>query len=657
MIAFQDLAAIPGFIPERAVGNGGQGLACLGRLDGDEVVVKVLDPALFNPIAWKHAQEASTVRHENVIPILSADAVDIAGQIYRYVVMPYVQGKTLADELEQGRLFSLEEALRRGAELADGLGAFHLHHQEHRDVKPGNIMMPEDGRGLVLIDLELVHYDDFPTVTGRGMLTKGYAAPEYSTANQIEYRSDLFCLGIVLYELLTGRHPFADNSWPETQVRIDRGDLPDPLPAAVPADIAKLLRRLLAHDIFARPATAAEVARTLRTPAPGRRLFGDMAMGLRVSNAQTIVKWCCDEGEELDLVVANASSKTGNVKLDHLRPDHGRLLIDPNTDLFAADQTRDRFPVSIEAWGWEPRPLKNSLLNAVDDAKLARSILQWQNSLGADGLITPYLRLERWTTTPGEDLVRTAEIAKESVRIANASWPDKPVFAGLAVPYTAFTTKAERLAILTTLTGLDPKPDGIYYVLQDGLIDSDFLAALRHTGHTLKEAGLQTILAYAGPELLPLLASGSWDVAVTGSSGSQRHPRFELQLGGPTRANLKKWVLVTHLLEDMRDSYLRRVDTHDHGLIPCGCSGCQAMLSTGTLVYDRDSAERHYVAAMNRRVRDLRRFDPGVRTGELRKELLRAIARAEKIDQTQPPSAIRFGEKARLDPWISTLLQ
>jgi hypothetical protein len=209
---------------------------------------------------------------------------------------------------------------------------------------------------------------------------------------------------------------------------------------------------------------------------------------------------------------------------------------------------------------------------------------------------------------------------------------------------------------LATLTGLDPKPAGIYYVLQDGTPDRDFLTALRHTGDALKSAGLETILAYAGPELVPLLASGSWEVAVTGPMASQRRTKFERQTGGPTRRQLKRWLLISRLLEDMKDQDLQRVASIDAGLIPCGCSACASLFSTGTLVYDRDKAERHYVAAVNRIVSGLRQYDPTNRPPTLRTALQTAIARADTIDQTPPLPTRRLSEKARLDPWIDTLL-
>ncbi len=655
MLTVSELAAIPGFVPDHELGHGGQGLACFGRLNGREVVIKVLDPALFSAIAWKHAQDASTIHHPNVITIETVDATDIGGQIYHYVVMPFVEGETLSQALSAGAM-PLGLALSNGADLADGLAAFHSRNRIHRDVKPENVMVPANGAGLVLIDLELVHYDDFPTMTGRWMFTPGHAAPEQSINNQAERRSDLFCFGVLLYEMIAGRHPFAAATSHDQQARInDRDDLPDPLPAVVPRDISDLLRRLLAFDLFDRPSSADEVAAALRGHRQPRRLFGDIATGLRAGQDGTTVAWCKDKGEHLDLVVANSSCRKSGYRFSQLKPGNGRLLIDPNTDIFAAGQAKPQFVGSANAWGWGPSPVGSAILTKTDDAELARSILQWQHDKGADGLITPYLRLTRWNQQPGEDLVRTEEIAIESVAVSRRLWPDVPVFVGIAVSREAFLDPTKRGAILAMLTGLQPKADGVYFVLQEGTIDQDFLTELRKAGEVLGRSGLERILAYAGPELVPLLASGSWDAVVTGPSGTHQHLSFTVRTGGVPRRQWKKTVLVRDLLDDLCDEKLTRVIDHGRQMITCGCDGCASMVGTGALRYDRDLAEGHYISALNREVAQMRRWHPTSRAADLRTKISAAITQAAQIDQIQPVTK-RLRESERLDPWMKALL-
>lgn len=654
MITWQDLAAIPGFRPGSEVGHGGQGIACRGQLAGADVVIKVLDPAAFNPVAWKHAQAAATIRHPNVVPVESADEITISGAVYHYIVMPYIDGQSLEQELVGGPPLPIDQAIRWGAQLADALEAFHDKKRVHRDVKPGNAMISAGG-SVVLIDLELVRYDEFPTATGRWMLSNGYAAQEHALRNVAEPRTDLFALGVVLHEMLAGRHPFAAPTPAERQNRINLGELPDPLPAIVPADIAGLVRRLLAHRLLDRPPTAASVAAELRAYRPLRRVFGDIGVGIRASSAKTLVEWCLAH-ERPDLIVLNASAMARRPSVSHLRPTRGRLLIDPNTDLFAAGQTRDRFPSSIEHWGWAPRPLGDALKVAVDDATLVGSILGWQARLRVDALISPYLRLERWAATPPPDLQRTIAIVTESIAVAHRDWPELPLLAAVAVPHANFMSAGHRSEILTGLTGLNPPPDGVYFIVQGGALDRPFLAALRDTGAVLRNAGMEAILAYGGPELVPLLASNSWDAVVTGPSESQRAPTFKLQKGGPNPRDRYKWVLATGLLEQFREERLARIAANDRSLIVCGCDACAVLISAaGGVSFDRAASERHYAAAMCRSVAALRRFDGASRTKVVASEIDKAITAVERINRT-PPVTVRIEVRHRLEEWKAALL-
>lgn len=551
MIGWQALSVIVGFTPKGEGGSGGQGIACRGDLNGADVVIKVIDPAHFNPIAWSHAQAAATLRHPNVVPIQAADEFTHAGIVYRYVVMPFIDGESLTKRLSTGPDPALPTVLKWAVQLADALAAFHNAKRIHRDVKPDNVMV-DTADDVVLIDLELVRYDEFPTLTGRWMLSRGYASPEHALRNQCETRSDLFSLGIVLFEMLAGRHPYGPGTPAERQDRINAGGLPDALPASVPEEIAGLVRRLLAPRLVDRPTSAAAVAAELRGYQPKVRLLGDIGAGLRVSSAKTLVDWALQH-EELDLVVVNASPQAREPKLAKYRPTRGRLLIDPNTDLFAAGQTPDTFPAKAAHWGWGPTPIGAALKTAMGDEALARSILGWQQRNGADALITPYLRLERWVSDPPEDLERTRQLVEASVKVARNDWPGVPVLAGVAVPRSHFLAENQRLDILATLTGCNPAPDGVYFVLQGEGTDKAFLSVLKDTGSVLRKAGLETVLAYAGPELVPVLASGAWDVVVTGVSQGHRAPTFKVQTGGPNPRDKFKWVLAMHPLQDFRE--------------------------------------------------------------------------------------------------------
>jgi hypothetical protein len=523
-LALADLSAIAGFVPQRVLKQGGQGTAVLGERGGHEVVVKVLDPVQFNPVAWKHALAASTVSHANLVPVESADSIDIGGVTYHYVVMPYIAGETVRDALVRGRRWTVDEAVGHAAQAAEGLAALHSVNRLHRDVKPENLQLRASDDAVVLLDFDLVYYGEFATATGRHMRTAGYAAPEHDLRNQFSIRSDLFALGLVLLEMLVGRHPFAASSWPEVQDRINRADGPDPLPPTVPGDVADLVRRLLSPRPADRPASAVSVAADLRahrrTP---RKLLGDIALGGRLGRQEPIRRNL--QRGRLDLVVAEANQLPAGFNAAGWRSSDGVLLIDPRTDLVAAGHASDRLRKHTVDWGWEPQPVVDALSSAVDDDLLATSLLAWQAGLGADGLIAPYLRTDRWGAAGHEDIERIAALSAAATRVARTRWPDMPLFAAVAIPRGTFADTARRDQVLEVLT--DGDVDGAYVVVEAPASNlSAHYVALREFGETLRSHGRTAILAYAGGELLPLLAAGSWDAVVTGPAQSQRAPRF-----------------------------------------------------------------------------------------------------------------------------------
>lgn len=135
------LAAIPDFAPGSVLGTpGGQGIAVRGTWRGRDVVVKALFPAAFNEVAWEHARAATTITHFNVVHIDYADQVDIDGELIHYVVMPFVEGRTLEEAMQGGKRWSVAQALEIAAQVADGLGAIHAVGRTHRDIKPANIL-------------------------------------------------------------------------------------------------------------------------------------------------------------------------------------------------------------------------------------------------------------------------------------------------------------------------------------------------------------------------------------------------------------------------------------------------------------------------------------------------------------------------------------
>jgi TolB-like protein/Tfp pilus assembly protein PilF len=235
------------------------------RLERD-VAIKLLAPHLgtCQETRARFARETRVVAsldHPNIVTLYEVG--DYLGR--PYLVMQYLDGPSLA-EFSRGRRLSVETVLDLGVQLCAGLQAAHERGVIHRDLKPSNILLDSRLRAR-LVDFGIARMASATELTAAGSVcgTVGYLAPEVARGEEADERSDLFSLGVVLYELLTGRLPFGATSAasylyavvhePPVPARSCREDLPVGLEA--------VLERLLAKDRRARYGSAAELSADL----------------------------------------------------------------------------------------------------------------------------------------------------------------------------------------------------------------------------------------------------------------------------------------------------------------------------------------------------------------------------------------------------------
>jgi len=197
----------------RKVAEGASGAVYLAQEQGTErpVAVKILSPLLCRnqKILGRFEREArqlAALNHPNVIKLL---AVGRSGA-QPFIVMPFIDGTTLSQHIRTKGRLSSEEALAILRQLCAGLGHLHSHGLVHRDVKPGNVMLSITGQ-VILLDLGVVRERGAPPLTAPGarLGTPNYMAPEQIEASHdVDQRADLYSLGAVAFELITGSPPF-----------------------------------------------------------------------------------------------------------------------------------------------------------------------------------------------------------------------------------------------------------------------------------------------------------------------------------------------------------------------------------------------------------------------------------------------------------------
>jgi serine/threonine protein kinase/dienelactone hydrolase len=259
-----------------------------------EVALKVLAPEMESNADWRQrftreAQAASRLNHPNIVTIYDiGQAVGV-----HFIAMEYVAGKTLAQSIPAGGM-GAGRAIRYAAQIAAALAKAHAAGVIHRDVKPSNIMITAEGAVKVL-DFGLAKFDataaergadiaSSATHTGVILGSAAYMSPEQAAARPVDTRCDVFAWGLVLYEMLSGRRAFQEDSRFSTMAAILHKEAP-PLPPETPEGLAEIVKRCLAKDPAGRFQTIGEAAAALDAvatdhPAPSGE--GETVSGYRL---------------------------------------------------------------------------------------------------------------------------------------------------------------------------------------------------------------------------------------------------------------------------------------------------------------------------------------------------------------------------------------
>ena len=279
----------------RKLGAGGSGVVFLATdsMLQRPVVLKLLKRGALTleqvrTTQLREARLASAIDHPNVCAIydVGETSAEDGEEVEAYIVMQYIPGKSLDRIIAEGPA-SLQLVLSAGIQIADGLSAAHALGIFHRDLKPANVMVTEGGLVKILdfglarrLNLDAVEFDPSghatrhaqpapgATYTARGG-TIAYMAPEQFVTGQSSVQSDLFALGLILYELATGRHPFHRPEAPEFQsIRAIQFADPPPLRdanPALPVELESVIFRCLEKQPSGRFSSAAELREALKT--------------------------------------------------------------------------------------------------------------------------------------------------------------------------------------------------------------------------------------------------------------------------------------------------------------------------------------------------------------------------------------------------------
>ena len=289
----------------KLLGRGGMGAVYLVTLpsSGASYALKVMAPPdddARHEWRMRFAREADfamAIRHKNLISVYDVGEDPDTGLCY--IIMDYVPGGTLSSRLARAGKLGVHEAVGIAVQVANVLDVAHKAGVVHRDVKPDNIMFNEDGVPK-LADLGIAKFtrekESDSTVTKTGVIigTPAYMSPEQlMDSHNVDARADIYSLGVVLYEMLTGARPHADSSMVELLSKAIQGEeLPNVLTVRpdVPDAVAYALSKMVSLNVEARPQTAADAAKLLTDAITGRLAVRRRKTSSRLRVAKTSLR-------------------------------------------------------------------------------------------------------------------------------------------------------------------------------------------------------------------------------------------------------------------------------------------------------------------------------------------------------------------------------
>ena len=259
---------------EKELGKGAMGVVYLGRDPKINRVVAIKTMALSQEFEedelkdvkerfFREAETAGRLNHPNIVTIFDAgEEHDLA-----YIAMEFLKGKDLVPYTKPGNLMPLAKVMDVVARVADALSYAHQNSVVHRDIKPANIMYEPESDSVKVTDFGIARITDSSrTKTGMVLGTPSYMSPEQLAGKKIDGRSDLFSLGVMLFQMACGKLPFEGDSMAQLMFKIANESHPHirDFNAQVPECLAAIIDKAMAKDNVQRYQTGAELAADLR---------------------------------------------------------------------------------------------------------------------------------------------------------------------------------------------------------------------------------------------------------------------------------------------------------------------------------------------------------------------------------------------------------
>lgn len=601
---------------------GGFGTAYLAERDGVQYVVKVLKSEAMTTTRERFAREIRSLQkvdHPFVVKYVDHGQLDRPdGSIY-YLVMPHREGRPLGQVMAEKPIWSEQEVVEIACQLADALAAIHDEDIVHRDFKPSNVYVTTDGSILVL-DFGIAKLMDYSSITQGGAPgTWRYMAPEQSFES-VDGRSDLYSLGVVMYEMLTGQPVFIWTGDPLSFFRRLKEEIPE-LPSyhnpAVGPGLENVVMKLLAKQPHQRYRGARQLIRALRsltqTPEEAQSVQ-DGGVGPRFfvhvqhNEAEPIRVFLATDGAVSGVIYGASQIHTSKAPIGAAVSAGVSIVLDPETHRLArSDFSRTTGLVQLPYVRDPMTPLRVADLSGIEAYReLACNVVDFELTQRSSTVLAPYFH---FPDTASDWLKKNLKLLAETRLEMNRRGLSAPLWAVISTDVETICDDDTRLDLLNRYTRT--RVDGYWFLINFDeqrcspaqLFNySRLLLEFRSTGRTV-------IAGRVGSLGLGLYAAG-----VTGfSSGMSSLENFNWSYF-TDRSNIsggKQRFYLPQLLQNVSADTVRRLLKGPAGSrLACPCPACRGPAS-GRLSWSQ--SRLHFLYARDAQLRELMRAPAATR--------------------------------------------
>jgi len=499
------------------------------------------------------------VNHENVIKLIDEGVFEDNSQLYVYMVMECLHGVDLKDYLSKREL-SFEETIDIFKQILEGLDAVHRSNIVHRDLKPQNIFITDDGK-VKLLDFGLAKLIDFTSITSTGSNIGSpiYMSPEQvKDSKNIDYRSDYYALGIILFEMLTKDNPYGEIVSKEQMFYKIIHEIPISVLQFVPLTpncVDNLIFELLKKMNYQRPNNKEEILRYLNLLQVESKDSCDInkhfvpSFYMRVWNEKSVLESYYEDGYQVENIVFPINHQSiQKGLLNHIKNNGINFIVDPSTLRLAYDTFADvkgllGLPYAPQDYtrldldNFSELGAKKQYVKLVVDEQLKHNpsciVSPFHYNKQLDLLTIKNSKAETWFSLD-------VKLLKETKDYLQTNGIDKKLVCGFCIKADILTNRAEKEYFLNVLSGL---PCDTYWIYVDCIDYNSNASQIYQYISTLLELQKSTnkpiIAGRVGTIGLVLLAFGLYAF----ESGAARFETFYEDLYKETTENYNMYVM------------------------------------------------------------------------------------------------------------------